>query len=323
MEVLCGRLQAPTPAGAFVLSYQQCENLAKGNSTALQVIALSRRTPKKLFQPSFPKDRLVRAYIKQQTHAEQCMGESTAMGTSKELYELPAGIAEFPAQSHTFGKEDYQTQDAVAFLKFMKFSSHLRDQKDGDEALADCIDFACHDNSDLHESVTQSCPSAPKRTALQRGRLRLDATAMLVDQREFMHMYTHEPNSLESCHLFSDGSPVTGTELQGMVLQLCMANGEIRSLVTPGVCLHHGGYGVSDKLFAFLWSLHLLTGPNMVLMSWLLENLKSITTDMGTELALTDQPNVLPQFIMWRAGVSLDKLRSTVDRSSRIFPKTT
>ena len=53
-------------------------------------------------------------------------------------------------------------------------------------------------------------------------------------------------------HLYPDGSPVTGAELQGMVLQVVFKNSSARTIILPGVYLHYGGCRAIDTVVCFL-----------------------------------------------------------------------
>lgn len=69
---------------------------------------------------------------------------------------------------------------------------------------------------------------------------------MLLERRELQAVFRNTPDLLKSVHLFTDGSPIIGQELQGMILQLALNTGEIRTLVLPGVTIHYGGNSVLD-----------------------------------------------------------------------------
>jgi hypothetical protein len=104
-----------------------------------------------------------------------------------------------------------------------------------------------------------------------------------------------------------------------MVLQLCLITVLFRTIVLLGVCLQMGGMSILDKAMAFLWTIYLICGPNEGLMRWLLDKITSVTTDMGAELGIIDQPDMLPAFLAHLAGASILSLRGTVPRSSRLI----
>ena len=43
-------------------------------------------------------------------------------------------------------------------------------------------------------------------------------------------------------HLYSDASPATGVELQGMILDIMYIDDTLDPFVLPGVCLAHGAF---------------------------------------------------------------------------------
>jgi hypothetical protein len=236
--------------------------------------------------------------------------------TSALLY-LPPGVPEFVgARTPAPGQKTY---DAVATLKGLSFGRFLRNTAEQDAALEAAIEFACPDK-ELRDHVNEFKPRSRKRTSQYRARLKLDPCAMLIERREMQHMFETAPDSLESAHLFTDGSPVSGAELQGMVLQLCIVGGVIRSIIMPGVVLHYGGASVVDKAISFLWSLFLISGPSILVLNWILGRMTSVTTDMGTELGFIDVPNLLPAFLSRMAGTPLEQLRGLVSIDSRLVP---
>ena len=161
-------------------------------------------------------------------------------------------------------------------------------------------------------------PTTYKRTAVHAANLRLDATTMLIERRLIKDIHENAPESVVSVHLWSDGSPVTGLELQGMVLQFMFVAGTVWTIILPGVVLRFGGTRLIGKAVALMWSLCLVAGTDSVLLAWLLRLVKSITTDMGTELGMPDVCNIMPAFLRRRAGASMASL--TVDESSRFLP---
>ena len=93
-------------------------------------------------------------------------------------------------------------------------------------------------------------PPKPGRTTLLGARLQLDAIACLIERRQIAEL-SKGPNSIVSAHCFSDGSPVTGWELQGMVLQLFVLGGTFMNIVMPGVSLGYRMCTLMDNIFAF------------------------------------------------------------------------
>lgn len=92
-------------------------------------------------------------------------------------------------------------------------------------------------------------------------RLKLVPAAMCLERRRLGDIAQNHADKLHCCHVFTDGSPVTGVETQGMLLQLAFANGLVDTLVSPGVALRFGVAETMDKAVAILWALLLVIGP--------------------------------------------------------------
>jgi hypothetical protein len=143
---------------------------------------------------------------------------------------------------------------------------------------------------------------------------------MNLERRWFTDLAQNYREQVVSMHVFSDGSPVTGHQLQGMVLQICHLWAPfVTTLVMPGVMLHHSGTSHASKLFAFMWSLYLMVGASLPTLEWVLTMIRSITTDMGTELGLTDCPSILAAFMLWLGGAPVLTLKAAIDNSTRMF----
>ena len=113
------------------------------------------------------------------------------------------------------GPRNFHTEnnhDPVHILRVIKFSRNLKDLATTDVALADAMDVIFDGDDDASSIALQSAPRVPPKANLQRARIRLDAVTMGLEQREMAH-YAETPSMVQSMHLFSDASPVTGTEL--------------------------------------------------------------------------------------------------------------
>ena len=189
--------------------------------------------------------------------------------------------------------------------------------------MEDAIDAAFSDEEFAEVAKTKSQKTRKMHRAnIQRNRLRLDSTAMNLDRRFFADLAANRKDDVISMHLFTDGSPVTGHEFQGMILQIYLrVLPFLITLVMPGVMLHYSGTGLSSKLFAFMWSLYLTAGTDMDVLKWILDTISSITTDMGTELGMTDTACILAAFMLWLAGAPAHSLTLAIDPSTRMFPR--
>ena len=307
------------PVSGFIFSREHAENLIKGDSNILEVMALFERMNKSVFLQRFPSQAHVRKYLATLAKPSPPPDDGNGNSTTDALYRLPGGVRnDTKPISKFWGK--LQTYDAVSVLRYIKFADHIKDLAETSLALSDAIDFVADGDDERSADLQAAAPKKPRRTMLQRSRLRLDATNMLTTQREIAHIYENEPESLQSCHVYSDASPVTGSEIQGQLLEFIFQSGLVWLLILPGVCMHYGANAVLNKCVAFLWALHLVAGLRENILRWILNKVTSVTTDMGIEFLINLCADILPTFIQWRLGTSLYRLRNTVDRASRLLP---
>jgi hypothetical protein len=244
--------------------------------------------------------------------------DDAAAKSAKVLLDLPVGTPEHP-QSGRRSRQGNEQHDAVSMLKWLRFSRHLHSQSDAIEAVDDAIG-AVIDDDGLKDTVQEWRTSTPSRNQLKRGRLHLDATTMNMERRYFADLIENRPDSVSSMHLYSDASPVSGTEVQGMVMDVVYITRLVCTMIMPGVALVSGMYGVFSKAFALLWSLFLWVGPWERGLNYMLSKIRSLTTDMGTEHRLTEVPNLVPGFLKWLRGAAFDGVKAAIDYTSRLFP---
>ena len=120
--------------------------------------------------------------------------------------------------------------------------------------------------------------------------------------------------------MWSDASPVAGTDLQGQVLLIVLASGLTINRVLPGVCLAYGFGRVIDKAIALLHALFLICGPDKLVLEYVLASIRSVTTDLGTEIDIPDIPDILDPFLKVMAGSPIESFVGMVDRTSRLLP---
>ena len=317
IETLCSHYGCKLPVSGFVLSSFHCEILVQGSSNVVQDIALTSRLAKSSFQPLFPPFTTIRKYVRETLARAASEAENDCHGLrSAALYELP-GKKAF-VRTRRFGKAVIH-KDPVNVFKYLRFARRLQDASVAPEVLEAALDFAVPDD-ELFDEVQRQKPTEPGKNETYTARLKLDATSMLLEQREFRHIYQTCPDSIVSAHLYSDASPVTGTEIQGMALDVCYDDWQIQTMVMPGVALHFGGAKLIHKVVAFLWSLSLMLGPQIEIMRWFLNKIGSVTSDMGTEFGFIDIGNILAAFIRWRAGEPLARISSTAVESTKLLP---
>ena len=75
----------------------------------------------------------------------------------------------------------------------------------------------------------------PSSVSFERATSRIDIVDMLMERRRFQA--DRLVDNVESVHLYSDSSPVTHSELQGMIADVVRFQGEPRRIVLPGASL--------------------------------------------------------------------------------------
>ena len=309
------------PPTAFALSCQLAELVRDGQCHVLDIVPMGLKLCSGSFKPGFPMLSAARAWVR-----SMCKTTGTLRYKVKEpaadrrgaLYDLPRATPEFQ-QSRVFGGGLRDAFDATRIVKALKFGRHLKDLGHSGEALVDALDLACADEVQRDEIVA-NMPKHPKRSVLHKSRIKLDAVTCNIDRRTFQDKIRTRSDELDSVHVYSDSSPVSGAELQGMVMDIVSITGEVVQYVLVGVMLHFGGTRLIDKALAFLWSLCLCIGTCFDDVSWFLSRVWSFTTDMGTEHRLGDTPDILRAFLNRLQGVSLEKCMNTIDKASRLMP---
>ena len=138
-----------------------------------------------------------------------------------------------------------------------------------------------------------------------------------------METYKSDPDLIISAHVYTDGSPVTDSVMQGMLIDLVCLCGRIWQLVQPGCVMHRGRGRAIDRAIAFLHAAALMFGFGIGLIEWLFSKIVSLTTDMGIEMRIPDVPNTLHHYIRRLQGVELDKLAAIgVAANDQPFPRT-
>ena len=136
----------------------------------------------------------------------------------------------------------------------------------------------------------------PSRASLARARPRLDATYMLLERFEWhLGLFAHEEGANRSIHMTADGSPNSGRDIFGILLDLFVWN-RFYHRILPGTSLGHGFMAVVDKMMALLWAVWLCVGPDISNVERFLLDVRSMTSDQGTESNLANVANILKFF---------------------------
>ena len=207
--------------------------------------------------------------------------------------------------------------DPVKQILALGFSQHLRAQISFSDALQAAEDY----ERDVAEedAVARDPLTDPSESALASNVIRLDPVACLLTRREFAQYI--KDDSLEAVNLYSDGSPVCGAELQGMIMDIHLKNGEQRQLTLPGSMLQYGHTDWISKGVALVWSVSLVVGFELPALEYVFSKVRSMTTDYGVELKCALMSNILPAFVQWVRGAPLNTLQHRVQHDVRLMPK--
>ena len=99
------------------------------------------------------------------------------------------------------------------------------------------------------EAPKRDKSSDPGPKALRIARQKVDPVLCLLERRECQKWM--EQGVIDTIHVYSDASPVTGVELQGMLLDLGFKNNTFVRRVLPGSELGYGMTGVASKTIVF------------------------------------------------------------------------
>ena len=212
---------------------------------------------------------------------------------------------------------DRLEKDPMMILRALGFSQYLRSPTYFREAM---------DAADEYLSWTDAGPPPflrerhdPSRMVLDRSLAQMDVLAMLLQRRCFTAWF--DAGCIKCICLFSDASPVTGIEIQGMVAQIVFKNGAVEELILPGTSLAYGHTDSMAKSIALVWAIWLVAGPDAASLRRFCDHVISLTTDFGVEMHTLQVPDVADALVAWVAGTPLNRLRPLIKHDVRQFPK--
>ena len=136
----------------------------------------------------------------------------------------------------------------------------------------------------------------PSYEELRVGRVRLDAAVMLL----WRVFWTSTSLATLTIALWIDSSPQRhGVEFLATSWDI-YTRGVFRvRRKLPALRLERKLFGAFGKAVALLWQIFLVTGPCLVRMYQILSSIRSITTDMGVESGIRQQPDFAQPFLMF------------------------
>jgi len=203
--------------------------------------------------------------------------------------------------------------DPIRLIKGLRFAHLLRDTATFSEGMAAAHDF----DAKSEDEGTRDAVNDPGKSTLRRAYAKLDVTGILIQRRQMKA--DRLADRVMAVNIFSDASPVTGEELQGMIMEVIYTSKEVRRDILPGSTLHYGNYDAVSKGVCLLFALWLVAGPFFCDLNWLLSKVVCICTDFGVEMRTVEFPWILRAFFAWLNGTDLLQCRPLVDHSRRLF----
>ena len=125
---------------------------------------------------------------------------------------------------------------------------------------------------------------------------------------------------MQAVSFYSDDSPVIGSELQGMIMDVILKDGTLHRYTLPGSTLAYGHTDTISKAMALVWAVHLVVGNELDVLRYCFDKVRSLTTDYGVELGINSVVDMLPAFVKWIRNTPFDVLACDVNKDSRLMP---
>jgi hypothetical protein len=227
---------------------------------------------------------------------------------------LPAAARTTPGATHgaaiTPGSGTRDV-DPLVCLRGLGFTQFLRSPKAFSEAM---VASHRYDNPEAEARPTDYDPS---RATFIRAAARLDAVDLLLERRHWRADRFYD--LVRSVHLYSDASPVTEEEIQGMVMDVMKKDDNHRRVTLPGASLVYGNLSAVAKGVTLLWACYLVAGPFFDDMAYFNSKVTGICSDFGTEVHTLEMPDILRAFLQWNAGMPLLDVSRLIDHDHRLW----
>ena len=205
-------------------------------------------------------------------------------------------------------------KDPLKLLSALWFGKFLKQQAEFSAALGAA---AAYENSDI-EPEDRDAADDPCEYSLREAWSRMDVVDMLLWRREFEADY--ELDRLFAVNLLTDSSPVSGSELQGLIMDIERRNGEKKRITLPGTSLAYGLFDGVNKTVGLLHAIWLVSGPRECVIRYVCSRVASITTDMGIEVMTLTMPDFVTAYCKFMGGMDLPECAAYVRRDVRLFP---
>ena len=128
-------------------------------------------------------------------------------------------------------------------------------------------------------------------------------------------------HNVKAVTVYTDASPTTGEELQGMVVEIYTRrpNPAMRREILPGSTLSYGHYNAVAKTVVLLYGLWLMGGPLYCDIAWLISVVYGVCTDFGTEQHTVEVPDIVRSLLAWMSGKPLAECRTLINFDRRLL----
>ena len=304
--------------------------LSLDTPASFMLTRLGARNPNRDSIAGVPSTQIINAWRRRAVPAAVPVAVPAAVPAPKRSYEDI--LLELPAKSehlivargrkiggfgHRTGSRGEQTEvDPLHVMRAIGFARFLRDTQHFSEAMLAAHEFECGDTEDME--VERDSSNDPSRHALQLAASRMDLVDCLLHRREFQADYEHD--TLFAINAFSDGSPSSGEELQGMVIDVFRRDRDPERITLPGSTLPYSRFDAVSKSIALLHAFWLVAGPNFQTLAYVLSKVISVTTDFGTEKNIVTMLNCVLAYCLWMSGTDFSRCRDFVDKDHRWLP---
>ena len=290
-------------------------------------VPLSKRMTRFDFVPGFPEMSAVRRWrndlgIRRAPNRRPRREEMEAVPedvVTKIMTELPVGADQEEFVGSTRGATPSRLQDRwdpMKLINAVAFSLKLKDVNEFSDAIQESnIYQADPDLTPPERDPTEDC----SRPSIVRAKCKLDMVGMQLDRRRFHAEVA--AGDLDAINVFTDGSPVVGQEIQGMVADFVKKDGSVRRVILPGATLAYGHFDSRNKTMCLLHALWLICGPDEYHLQVACGKVSSLTTDFGIEMSTSDMPDCVAAYMAFQEGATVDEVKTKVKHGKRLFPK--
>ena len=168
------------------------------------------------------------------------------------------------------------------------------------------------------EAEDRDATSDPKGMSIYRAISKLDIVDCLLYRREFRAWM--QLDSILAINAWSDSSPVSGDEMQGMILDVNFRNGDKVRTCLPGASLAYGNFDAANKSAGLMHAIWMIAGPDYATCRYVCDKIVSITTDMGVEIGTLCMPDFVLAYCKYMSGTPFHMVSEYVNRDRRWLP---